>query len=93
MENRRKPTQNHEKHLQNLGKRSKKGLSTRQFLWSALLLMLAIYVMAVYVTQAATAYRLESRDGAYASEIQRWWGSMRRGGKRMGNQGEIKGNA
>ena len=37
----------------------------------------AIYVMAVYVTQAATAYRLELPDGGvYAEQIARWWGSM-----------------
>lgn len=33
--------------------------------------------MAVYVTQAATAYRLElPDDGVYAEQITRWWGSM-----------------
>ena len=48
----------------------------RQFLWSVLLLLLAIYVMAVYVTQAATAYRIEQPSGTYAEEIGRWWGSM-----------------
>lgn len=52
-------------------------LSLKQFLWSVILLLLAIYVMAVYVTQAATAYRLELPDGGvYAEQIARWWGSM-----------------
>ena len=44
----------------------------------------AIYVMAVYVTQAATAYRLELPDGGvYAEQIARWWGSMSLGSKRF----------
>ncbi|CAK9084559.1 unnamed protein product [Durusdinium trenchii] len=51
-------------------------LSLKQFVWSALLLMMAIYVMAVYVTQAATTYRLESSEGIYAKDIAKWWGSL-----------------
>lgn len=51
-------------------------LSLKQFVWSVLLLLLAIYVMAVYVTQAATAYRIEQPSGTYAEQISRWWGSM-----------------
>jgi len=51
-------------------------LSLKQFLWSVLLLLLAIYVMAVYVTQAASAYRMEQPTGTYAEQITRWWGSM-----------------
>ncbi|CAJ1340561.1 unnamed protein product [Effrenium voratum] len=50
--------------------------SLKQFLWSALLLLLAIYVVAVYITQAATAYRLESNEGTHKANMLRWWGSM-----------------
>jgi hypothetical protein len=32
--------------------------------------------MAVYVTQAASAYRMEQPTGTYAEQITRWWGSM-----------------
>lgn len=61
--------------------------SLKQFLWSALLLLLAIYVVAIYICQAATTYRLEQNDdGAQipcsvdvASQkalMLKWWGSM-----------------
>ena len=57
-------------------------LSLKQFLWSALLLLLAIYVVAIYITQAATAYRLENVGTTVVGEIgeydrmTKWWGSM-----------------
>ena len=56
-------------------------LSLKQFLWSALLLLLAIYVVAIYITQAATAYRLENSESQHDSASQqekmtKWWGSM-----------------
>ncbi|CAE7725256.1 unnamed protein product, partial [Symbiodinium pilosum] len=56
-------------------------LSLKQFLWSALLLLLAIYVVAIYITQAATAYRLENPAGqnpgeSVESAMTKWWGSM-----------------
>ena len=50
-------------------------LSLKQFLWSALLLLLAIYVVAIYITQAATAYRLENAEGQH-DQLKQWWGSM-----------------
>lgn len=50
--------------------------SLKQFLWSALLLLLAIYVVAIYITQAATAYRLENIDGQQVQMMLKWWGSM-----------------
>mmetsp|Transcript_25941 Transcript_25941/g.48713 ORF Transcript_25941/g.48713 Transcript_25941/m.48713 type:complete len:636 (+) Transcript_25941:62-1969(+) len=51
-------------------------LSLKQFLWSALLLLLAIYVVAIYITQAATAYRLENQEGIHLVAMTKWWGSM-----------------
>lgn len=50
--------------------------SLKQFLWSALLLLLAIYVVAIYITQAATAYRLENINGEQVPVMLKWWGSM-----------------
>jgi len=53
--------------------------SLKQFLWSALLLLLAIYVVAIYITQAATAFRLENVEAASSEQVRimkKWWGSM-----------------
>ena len=53
--------------------------SLKQFLWSALLLLLAIYVVAIYITQAATAFRLENVEAESSEQVRimkKWWGSM-----------------
>ncbi|CAJ1340562.1 unnamed protein product [Effrenium voratum] len=51
-------------------------LSLKQFMWAVMLLLLAIYVMAILVTQAATAHRLEALADGGSPTLRKWWGSI-----------------
>jgi len=51
-------------------------LSLRTFLWSVLLLVMTIYVMAIYITQACNIRRFENPDADGNDLLQKWWGDI-----------------
>ncbi|CAE7022037.1 Scn11a [Symbiodinium natans] len=51
-------------------------LSLRTFLWSVLLLVMTIYVMAIYITQACNLRRFENPDAAGNDLLKKWWGDI-----------------
>ncbi|CAE7734014.1 Scn9a, partial [Symbiodinium pilosum] len=51
-------------------------LSLRTFLWSVLLLVMTIYVMAIYVTQACNLRRFENPDADGNDLLKQWWGDI-----------------